>query len=129
MPGFFTKQGGRARSLGKRIIRYRMAYVFLLPALIHYAVFGLYPMISGLRLAFFQWDGLSPDMQFVGLDNLIAAFQDARLWNAVSHNVGIAAISVSGRILVGLGLALLVRNIWIRVQNVTTTLVFIPQMI
>ena len=129
LPQFSIKQTRSAKSLGKRIIKYRMAYVFILPALVHYAVFGLYPMISGLRLAFFKWDGLSPDMEFVGLDNLIEAFQDARFWNAFGHNVGIALVSVSGRILVGLALALLVEKVWAKLQDLTKTIVFIPQMI
>lgn len=116
-------------SLGKRIVRYRMAYVFLMPALVHYAVFGLYPMVSGLRLAFFRWDGLSPDMEFVGFSNLAAAFKDSRLWSAVGHNLALTVVSVLVTIGIGLGLALMVENIWVRLQNLAKTVLFVPHII
>src|SRR5690606_39963744 len=44
---------------------------FLLPGLTLYAIFMLYPMIDAIRYSFFDWDGASPSMNFVGLENYV----------------------------------------------------------
>jgi raffinose/stachyose/melibiose transport system permease protein len=44
-------------------------YLFLLPALIWYLCFLVYPMLLSLYFSFMDWDGLSAQMQFVGLQN------------------------------------------------------------
>ena len=44
-------------------------YLFILPALILYAVFSLYPTFYGLFISFTNWDGLSPNYDFVGIRN------------------------------------------------------------
>jgi len=44
-------------------------YLFILPALIVYAVFTLYPIFYGLFISFTNWDGLSPNYDFVGFRN------------------------------------------------------------
>ena len=49
-------------------------YLFLAPALIWYVIFLVYPMASSLFISFFDWDGLSPTMTFVGLANYINIF-------------------------------------------------------
>lgn len=49
-------------------------YLFLAPALFFYGGFLVYPMLSSLWISFFDWDGLSPDKTFVGLDNYIKLF-------------------------------------------------------
>lgn len=57
---------------GLRAGRLRSAatpYLFLLPALLIYGVFLVYPMVDSLWLSLFDWDGLSPTRTFVGLDN------------------------------------------------------------
>ncbi len=76
-------------------------YLFLAPALIWYAAFLVYPMLQSLYISFFDWDGLSPTMTFVGLKNYIDIFMSdevARLalWQAgldydhgTGHGVGV----------------------------------------
>lgn len=44
-------------------------YLFLLPALIWYLFFLVYPMLLSLYFSFMDWDGLSAHMRFVGLQN------------------------------------------------------------
>jgi raffinose/stachyose/melibiose transport system permease protein len=44
-------------------------YVFLAPALVIYLGFLVYPMLVSLYTSFFDWDGLSATMTFVGLKN------------------------------------------------------------
>ena len=43
--------------------------LFLLPALIGFGVFFYWPLVQNLYLSFFQWNMISPQMIFVGLQN------------------------------------------------------------
>lgn len=63
---------------------------FLLPALIIYVVFMLYPLLSSLGLSFFSWNGYGAKT-FVGMDNYVTLFTDPaysdRFWGALKNNV------------------------------------------
>lgn len=48
------------------LFQYRVAYVYILPFFVLFAIFGLFPIVSGFYISFFRWDGLS-EMHFVGL--------------------------------------------------------------
>lgn len=80
---------------------------FLLPALIIYAVFALYPMVGALELSFYNWDGVSADRNFVGLQNYVQIFtQDPVFWTAVRNSIAWVVMSLIVPTLVGLMLAL-----------------------
>ncbi|MFM8588565.1 MAG: sugar ABC transporter permease, partial [Limnohabitans sp.] len=53
-------------------------YVFLSPFLILFAIFGVFPLLFSLWLAFQSWEPTSglDAMQFVGLDNFKFALSD-----------------------------------------------------
>lgn len=63
---------------------------FLLPALIFYVVFMLYPLISSLGLSFFDWNGYGAKT-FVGLANYRKLFGDpgysTRFFGALKNNI------------------------------------------
>lgn len=44
-------------------------YLFILPALLVYGTFALYPAFFGLFISFTNWDGISSDYDFVGIAN------------------------------------------------------------
>jgi raffinose/stachyose/melibiose transport system permease protein len=88
-------------------IRKLVPLPFLLPAVLIYAIFALYPMVSALILSFQDWDGVSVERSFVGLQNYTQIFtQDPVFWTAVRNSlvwVGLSLIVPTG---VGLLLAL-----------------------
>ena len=67
---------------------------FLLPALIIYVVFMLYPLLSSLGLSFFSWNGYGAKT-FVGMDNYVTLFTDPaysdRFWGALKNSGSPAA--------------------------------------
>ncbi len=48
--------------------------VFLLPAMLLFAVYVIYPILQSFWVSFHEWDGLTPDMEFVGLGNYMELF-------------------------------------------------------
>lgn len=49
--------------------RYRGLILFLLPGLLMYLIFFVFPTISALGLGFTDWNGIAADYNFVGLQN------------------------------------------------------------
>lgn len=94
------------------------AYLFVLPFLVIFSVFGLYPMIRSLILAMYISSGPSSQV-FVGLDNFKYLLSDPDFWLAVKNTAIFAFFSVFLQLPISLGLALLVnrsdlkgRNFW-----------------
>ena len=43
--------------------------VFILPSLLGYCIFVLYPMLKGMFYSFYDWSGVTSKMRFIGLGN------------------------------------------------------------
>ncbi len=84
-------------------------WLFLLPHLIFFVVFIVFPFFYGIFLSFFKTD-LSSTMEFVGFDNYVAIFtQDpfrSDFFKGLAHTALFTAISVPLVIIVPLLLAL-----------------------
>lgn len=57
-----------------------------IPALAVLGLFFLGPVLVGLRTSFYDWDGASINMKFIGFSNYIEAFHTGRFWNAMLIN-------------------------------------------
>ncbi|MCG8641360.1 MAG: sugar ABC transporter permease [Desulfobacterales bacterium] len=62
-------------------------WLFLMPALIMFSVYVIYPILQSFALSFRDWDGLSPDKVFVGLDNYRELFDDDVFWVSIKNNM------------------------------------------
>lgn len=58
---------------------------FLLPSLIIFAVFMVYPVIQNVELSFYSWNMVSPNKKFVGLDNYLHLLTDADFVTALAN--------------------------------------------
>src|SRR6476620_9282193 len=66
--------------------KYRLIVPFLLPALILYGVFVLYPYGQAIYLSLTSWRGLTPNKPWVGLANYRALWHDARFVEDLGRN-------------------------------------------
>lgn len=84
--------------------------VFLAPALVLFAVFITYPILSALAYSLYLWEGIGR-RGFAGLANFVRLFQTfpypRLLANAFWHNVVVFALTMLIQNVVALGLALL----------------------
>jgi multiple sugar transport system permease protein len=82
--------------------------LFILPAIIPLGIFWVYPMFYSLLISFTNWDYMSPDYDYVALENYTELLSDpgfyAVLMNTLAFSLGVVIPSVMG----GLFLALLV---------------------
>lgn len=56
---------------------------FVLPSLVGFGVFFLYPALGSLQISFHEWN-LLRDPKFVGLENFRDLFDDRRFWRSLS---------------------------------------------
>ena len=63
-------------------------YVFLLPTIIGFFLFMLYPVLESFRLSFFKSNGTLES--WVGFKNYIYVVKNAGFWQAVSNTFYIA---------------------------------------
>jgi raffinose/stachyose/melibiose transport system permease protein len=89
-----------------------VAYLFLLPAFILFFLFLVYPILLSMYYSLFDWNGLGPATDFVGLDNFIRVWSDTIFLKAIAHGLMIVALSLIIQLPLSLGLALMVgRNL------------------
>jgi raffinose/stachyose/melibiose transport system permease protein len=93
-----TKAGFRIRGGG-------IINLLYLPALVLFAVFTVYPLLSGIGFSFTNWDGYSAEKPFVAFQNYLRLFQDDTfrlvLINTFIYGIGSTVIQQ----IIGLALA------------------------
>ena len=66
--------------------KYRLIVPFMLPALLLYAVFVLYPYGQAIYLSLTSWRGVSPKKPWVGFKNYNTLMHDQRFLDALTRN-------------------------------------------
>lgn len=112
------------KTMTRQMKRDLVAYSFLAPNFIGFAVFTLIPIIFAFILAFASWDGNNP-IRFVGLDNFIAAFHNQRFLASLKNTIVYCAATVPLTLGAALGLAM-VLNQKVRGRNFFRTVSFFP---
>jgi sn-glycerol 3-phosphate transport system permease protein len=85
------------------------AFLFLLPSATVFALFVFYPLAKSVYLSFFANDLLGQPIAFVGLEQYQTLVTDPYFGNVMLTTVYFVILTVIPSVLIGLGLALLVR--------------------
>ncbi len=104
--------------------KYLALTVLLLPSLAGMVVFLMAPVLSSLVLSFSQWD-LIGELNWVGLDNYVAALGDPAVLGALRNTLTFILGYLPSVVLIALGLALLL-NRRIRGRVVFRAIYFVP---
>jgi multiple sugar transport system permease protein len=99
---------------------------FLAPALAFVVVFTYYPLLRGSQMAFQQWNLYDlRNTPFVGLDNFRTLLANPTFWTVLRNSVVWVVGSIVPQLLIGFGLALLLRKRF-RFRGAYQALVFFP---
>ncbi len=82
--------------------KYRLIIPFMLPAVILYGVFVLYPYVQAFYLSLTSWSGVSANKPFVGLKNYGNLLTDGRFLDALLRNGQLLIVLPMGAILIAL---------------------------
>lgn len=89
-----------------------LPFIFMLPGLIFFFVFQLFPLIKGLQISFYDWQLLPGKVsEFIGFDNYIRAFQDQVFWRAFKNTIVYTLITVPGQMILAMLAALLLTSL------------------
>jgi ABC-type sugar transport system permease subunit len=101
-------------------------FCFVIPALVLFLVFSLYPILRTFQLSVFEWNGIDKEMLFVGLAQYKhILFNNPAFWKSMWNAAYVTILSLTLQNGLALLLALLVsRNI--RGENVYRTIFFLP---
>jgi multiple sugar transport system permease protein len=124
------------RSQGKARDDTRLALLFILPALIGFLVFMVWPTVRGIWLSFTKFNLLTP-AQFNGLDNYVRMVQDPVFWNALKVTLYYVIVNIGIQTVLALVIAVMMQRLtqrtWLRgivltpylVSNVVAAMVFL----
>lgn len=98
---------------------------FLLPALLTYAVFSVFPIVSTLYLSVVHWDGVSPQ-EFVFLANFVELFSDTGFHDALLNSLGFVAVEFVIKLPIALLLAYLLTLKATRLKKTLRFFYFLP---
>ncbi|MGL1894476.1 MAG: sugar ABC transporter permease [Spirochaetaceae bacterium] len=104
-----------------------IAYLFLLPSLIGFLLFMLYPIVFSIYLSLSDWSFFSgfSGIKFIGLENFKKLADDYYLNAALTNNMLLSLLSVPISIFSALIIATFL-NMNIRFRGAIRTLVFMP---
>jgi multiple sugar transport system permease protein len=102
----------RAGDMPRRRRQWRkalVAYSFIAPNFLGFAIFTLGPIVFAFALAFMHWDGSNP-ITFAGLDNFWRLLGDRAFFTAFWNTILYTALAVPLTIVCALGLAMLLNQ-------------------
>lgn len=101
--------------------------LFILPFILGFLLFTLYPFLSSFALGLTDYNGISPP-KFTGLDNYISMFKDENFRNAFAVTMKYVLILVPLKLIISL-LVALVLNMEIRGIGIYRTIFYIPSIL
>lgn len=131
-----THQAPQATRRSRNRSQALVGYLFILPALIGFAVFYLYPALRGLQISFTDWNLLSAPNN-VGLANYDQALRDPQFWRSLGITLKYVVWNIPLQTLLAIALAVamdrLVKSMFVKgllivpylLSNVLVGLIFL----
>jgi len=120
------KEKNPIRRLCSGVYAQKRTYVYLiLPAALLFVVFVIWPFLRGIPYSFYDWDGFSDKMTWVGMKNYLTLFKNKEFYSSLFVTLKFTGISLVFCNLLGLGLALCIYK-ESRINRLFKTLNFMP---
>ena len=114
-------------SMWTEIFRYRdnrFALLLIMPSFLALVAVQFYPMVYTVWLILTDEKG-----GFIGLGNLSKLASDTIFWGALTFSLKLAVVIVAGSLLLGLGLALLLRSDYAERKEIWISIFIVPLMV
>ena len=87
--------------------KFNWNYILIAPALVISVCIILVPGVMTFVYSFTDWNGLSPDIEFIGLENFVELFDDHVFFMAIRNNVIWAVLFITIPVCIGMLAAML----------------------
>ncbi len=112
-----------------RIVRYRTAYIWLIPTFLLLFIFNYYPAGSALYHSLFQWNGANVKI-WVGFSNFGELWHDPLWWDSFVHLMILTVALVVINLTFPLGAAALIFHLWnLRMAYIYRILLVVPMVV
>lgn len=115
----------KGKKVWERVYNERTSYLMLLPNIIMFAVFTVYPILWSLRYMLFDYRGYG-EAKFVGMDNFVRVFtRDPVFWDSVVNTF----VYVGGKLILTLPIAFMLAFLLsksTRINAVSQSIIFTP---
>jgi raffinose/stachyose/melibiose transport system permease protein len=101
--------------------------LFVVPTLLLYFLFFIYPMLTSVYYGFTDWNGLDA-LRYIGFDNFAKAFEDRDFWNAAKNNLTFILFSVFVQVPLIIFFSILISGVK-RFQSFYKMTVFLPSIL
>lgn len=105
---------------------YVFVYAFLLPTIVLYGLFTVYPIVGSYWYAFLDWNGFEAEKTFIGLSNFSEIMRDPLFWNSFRVTVIFTLVSVPIKVVLALMLALILNSPRMPASNFFRVMIFLP---
>ena len=103
--------------------------VCLLPALILFFTFLIYPTIEVFRMSMFKWGGFSNNQQFVGLDNFKILWADENFFRTIQNTILLIVVVTLFTVVLAVLFAAILSTEKIRGNNFFRIIFYIPNIL
>lgn len=100
--------------------------LFVLPGMLIFLMFFLYPIGQSAVFSLYEWDGLGPLTDFVGLENYERLLNHKIFHMSVQHSLTLMVLSLLIQLPLSLGLALIVGRGELPGRRIFRAILFIP---
>ncbi len=104
-------------------------YLFILPFVVFFGAFTIWPLIGTTVYSFSHVNGMGLIDQFVGLKNYISLFSDATFIRSVANTIFFALANTAIKLPLSLFLAILLTRRWLKRSTLFRTGFFLPLVI
>ena len=103
--------------------------VCLLPALILFFTFMIYPTIEVFRMSLFKWGGFSNNQEFVGLDNFKILWMDENFFRTMQNTILLIVVVTIFTVVLAVVFAAILSTEKIRGNNLFRIVFYIPNIL
>lgn len=108
---------------------YFWVIAFLLPFLLLYIGFTLWPLLATFIYSFYDWDGSGALTDYVHLDNYVTIIKDEVFWISFRNTLSFALLNTIIKLPLALFIAILLTRRWLWFKRVFRTVFFAPLVI
>lgn len=100
-------------------------YVFLLPFVTLFLIFGLFPIVYSFYISLHEWNGIR-NMKFVGLNNYLFVLMDPMFWKSLLNTFVMLLIGSIPQHILALVFAFILNQGFIRFKEIFKGILFLP---
>lgn len=101
----------------------------VLPSVILYVLFMIYPALNVFTTSVYNWSGLSPVKQFVGMQNFVTLFHDDKFWTSFTNTIFLMLVVTVATMALALFFAYSLTQSRLREKNLYRVLFFFPNVL